>query len=491
MPKRVPSRISVWVLLVFTMAVCVATGSAQGPTSGEEVSSDNALVRDAQYYAADYGVSLAEALSRLELQAEIRILSSRLQADFPETFAGLWVEHVPRYRVHIGFTHYDEERVQEYLKSTSLSEVEIAKAHWSLQELRSAQSTLRYTLKSLGLAADFDINVPENQVELYTTDTNSMTASIRQAGLQLSEHIRIIQVEQLSQVATDIFAGLSTLPCTGGFTVLHNDDGATGMLGITTAGHCSCAQPTQPCQGFTAITFNGVELPLQARIWSGSYDVEWHTLAGFTARNLMLDGTNNRYVFSIRPRANQYIGEYVCKYGRMTGAGCGHITSLSFDGDYIRVHSDTVDLCEPGDSGAPWFGGNIAYGLMSGHLEPGNDAYYMAVDYAEILSVCILHGPLSPVAPNLSATRNSGVSLSWTRYDDVCGYEVHRSQSPYFSPSAATLVVRVVQNAGFSSYVGVGDPNNNYFYVVRSLTGSDSPASNTLGEFDFALIPGN
>ncbi|PKO21093.1 MAG: hypothetical protein CVU38_16635 [Chloroflexi bacterium HGW-Chloroflexi-1] len=491
MTNRIHSHLSMLVLLVSMTAVFVVTGSAQGPTSDEYAASDNALMRDAQHYASDYGVSLAEAMSRLQLQEEIRVLNNRLQGDFPETFAGLWVQHAPLYRVHLSFTEYDEKKLEEYLLSTSLNGVEVTKAKLSLHELRSLQSALQHTVNQLGISADFDINLPENQVELYTTNTNTTMATIRQAGVQLSEHTKLIQVEQLSQVATDIFAGLSTLPCTGGPTVLHNDDGATGTLGITTAGHCSCAQPTQPCQGFTPITYNGVELPLQARTWSGSYDVEWHTLAGFTARNLMFDGANNRYVFGIRPHANQYVGEYVCKYGRMTGAGCGHITSLFFDGDYIRVHSDTTDLCEPGDSGGPWFGGNIAYGLMSGHLEPGNDAYYMAADYVSILSLCILHGPLNPVAPNLSATRNNGVSLSWTRYDDVCGYEVHRSQSPYFSPNEATLVVRVVQNAGFSSYVGVGDPNNNYFYVVRSLTGSDSPASNTVGEFDFALVPGS
>jgi len=167
--KRIHSHFSMLVLLVSMTAVFVVTGSAQGPISGENASSDSALMRDAQHYAADYGVSLIEAVSRLQLQEEIRILNNRLRGDFPETFAGLWVQHTPLYRVHLSFTEYDNTKIEEYLQNTSLNGVEVTKARLSLQELRSLQSVLQHTVNRLGISADFDINLPENQVELYTT----------------------------------------------------------------------------------------------------------------------------------------------------------------------------------------------------------------------------------------------------------------------------------------------------------------------------------
>jgi hypothetical protein len=84
------------------------------------------------------------------------------------------------------------------------------------------------------------------------------------------------------------------------------------------------------------------------------------------------------------------VGKSVCKYGIATFAGCGFITRTNFIGTYVRVHSDLVDLSEPRDSGGPWYSGSIAYGLMTGDIEPGNDAYYMAINYIDFLGLGVL-----------------------------------------------------------------------------------------------------
>lgn len=131
-------------------------------------------------------------------------------------------------------------------------------------------------------------------------------------------------------------------------------------------------------------------MPYQSGIQQFQYDVQWHTAPDFTVRNLAWDGTWNRYIYGEKHRNNQYVGEYVCKYGKSTGGGCGNITSTTFNGTYIRVHSDSADLGEPGDSGGPWFSGNTAYGLFTGDIEPGNDAYYMAINYIDILGLDVL-----------------------------------------------------------------------------------------------------
>ncbi len=122
---------------------------------------------------------------------------------------------------------------------------------------------------------------------------------------------------------------------------------------------------------------------------------------GLTVRNLMYDGTYNRYVYSTKSRDEQALNEWVCKYGITTGYGCGQIVDKSFDpgvgfvGTFIRVHNpDNIDLAEPGDSGGPWFWNNTAYGITTHQVtvngQPNPDAVYMAVNYFSFLHLTVL-----------------------------------------------------------------------------------------------------
>lgn len=95
----------------------------------------------------------------------------------------------------------------------------------------------------------------------------------------------------------------------------------------------------------------------------------------------------------------------------------------------------------------------------------------------------------------------SDATLTWPDVSGLQTYELWRDTVPYFTPGApATLVASGYPPAGCtlasgtiscSLPAGVGDPNVNYFYVVRGIRPDLSPAdSNTTGEFDFGLAPG-
>jgi hypothetical protein len=100
---------------------------------------------------------------------------------------------------------------------------------------------------------------------------------------------------------------------------------------------------------------------------------------------------------------NQSVGDFVCKYGKVTHWGCGFIVSTSNPGcasvpgtRYIKVDSDVdgpgFDLAESGDSGEPWFYGNNAYGIMS--CQQGFDGIYESVGYIEVgLGAKVLTAP--------------------------------------------------------------------------------------------------
>lgn len=496
-------------MILFAMLTARNTAFAQGGATNTHapIFRGDALMLTAERYADDFDVSIDEALTRLRNGDEIRKLQEYLSEQYPDEFAGLWVQHKPEYRItvlviNVGKIHDDERiavsPVKEYLT--------IANASVSLSQLRSTQKKVQAILFASDIPFEAGINIVENSVDVYSTSVLAIHKTLLKADVTIPSYVRLIQVDQLSQLASDIYAGLDLDTCTSGFSVLH-DDQSEGILGISTAGHCGCSDDhycscqNSPCSNTDPIYYNGTLLPLQGVEFHNSYDVEWHTTPGYTARNLFFDGTYNVYVYGIRTRAEQYVGEYVCKYGIATGAGCGTISDLYYywsdqDGYFVRIHNDSTSLADLGDSGGPWYQGNIAYGITSARIpnnnSGNNDALYMPVDKYDILDLCILRDEANPTVPVLNAVlENGAVTLTWIHNDDVCGYEIHRSESPYFTPSETSLVIRITANvSSFSSGLGVGDTNHNYYYRIKAITGSDSFASNTEGEFDFSLTPG-
>ncbi|MCX6032247.1 MAG: alpha-amylase family glycosyl hydrolase [Chloroflexi bacterium] len=117
----------------------------------------------------------------------------------------------------------------------------------------------------------------------------------------------------------------------------------------------------------------------------------------------------------------------------------------------------------------------------------------------------------TPQAPTVAIARagtgGADVQLTWaTVFTDtatgpevVTGYQVHRSTSPYFTPDATTLQQTLTPPAfGGATFTWtdagkVGDPVTNYYYKVLAVNaagGRSAVAAAHVGEFDFALTPG-
>jgi hypothetical protein len=356
-------------LITFTIFPFASTSFAQ--------QGDEALMKDAQAYAAAMGVSLDEAIRRLQLQDEIGSLNAALAVNEADTFAGLWIQHQPTYRVVVQFTRDGEAVIQPYIEHGPLAGiVEVRIAHATLNELEAARAQAAQIAHGLSIRASSGINVFKNRAELYVLDPTEFHVALREAGLQLPANVKVIKVNELPKEVTDIFGGLALTTCTSGFSV--KDSG--GTKGITTAGHCSNDQ-----------WYNGVKLPFVSGTTGGVYDIQWHTAPGFTVRNLVFDGTYNRYIFSVKFRANQSVGEWVCKYGMTTGYACGTIATTSQDGVNVRVDNMNV---QGGDSGGPWFWSNTAYGTTISSCTLGDGtpcAIYGPVDHIyNILGLTVL-----------------------------------------------------------------------------------------------------
>ena len=82
------------ILLISSMPLLAASNAGQPPLFKTET----------EMYAKRHGVTIDEARHRLKLQDVAGELDAELSIKEAETFAGLWIEHTPTFRVIVQFT---------------------------------------------------------------------------------------------------------------------------------------------------------------------------------------------------------------------------------------------------------------------------------------------------------------------------------------------------------------------------------------------------
>lgn len=460
-----------------------AAAGASGQTPGSGAPSADGLLRDAQNYAQTYGVSVAEAVRRLELQESIGALNAELTAQESNTFAGLWIEHQPAYRVVAAFTHDGDATLRRHARGQVASIATARSAGLTLVQLEAAQQAALADARRQRIHVDAGINVKENRAETYVADAA--------AASRLSRASTVI-IRKLAREEVNIYGGLDLTTCTAGFSV----QSTSGLTGVTTAAHCQNDQSiTDPLGATYALTF-------QAEKYGSGYDWQWHTLAGATVTNTIKDGTSTtRSITGQLLWADQNVGDAVCKFGKSSGFTCGQITdkNLCFtqtDGTtgchFIKVESVPAGnaLSAPGDSGGPWFSGNTARGSHSLGFDDLGSAY-TAIDYlsggsiatAGIPGVTIMTSsptptattaPAAPTGLTASATGKGAISLSWTASTGATSYNAKRSTvsgGPY-TTIATGITTTTFKNSGLT--LGV-----TYFYVVSAVNSAgEGPNSN-------------
>ena len=314
------------------------------------------------------------------MQAEAGKLGAALTSGEGTTFGGLWIEHSPEYAVKVAFTGDGESTLEGYDISSGLAGViDVVEVDTSLEALLTAQSSAKSAVADTGVAAEYGVMVQENAVDMLTLDKAALERALDSAGRVLPSKARVKRISALSAPAhgNDLHGGEHITRCTSGFGVKNS----AGTQGITTAGHCDNDQSRA-----------GTSLTLVDEWDGGSYDLQWHTgPSTHTVRNWAYDGTNHRYINSGRDWDDQSAGDYVCKYGMATRYDCGEIETKYYHlapGRGNRwvlvqnVEGDNSVLARPGDSGGPFFDGNVAVGILT-HSVDATKAIYMAFDFIE------------------------------------------------------------------------------------------------------------
>ena len=375
-----PSPLRALTLLVAALLVVAFEPAAGLPTaSAKELSTQEPYDLVAEY-AEIFGVSYEAATSQLAWESAIGELEAVLEETRVSTFAGVFIDHEPSYRVVVLDTqplHWadvstllpsDLEKYTEFQVVTrSLTEL-LA----NLDAIRSAEATTPF---------DIRVNVPDNQVELFVASRRTFETFLRAHEIALPESVVVVDVPTLASPSVDIYGGLNGVPdCTSGFSV----NGPSGSRGVTFAAHCP-----------DGLSVSGVALTLMGSAYYGSHDEQWHTKSGHTYPNWIKVISGHRDITAKLSRTNQVIGGAVCKWGRSAGYACGTIVSKTVAPGYIPNAAATTmqghpypewpDMCSGGDSGGPVFIGNTAYGTITGCAGSNNhdDVMYIASNYIE------------------------------------------------------------------------------------------------------------
>ena len=154
-----------------------------------------ALAQDAQMYAADTGVELAEAIRRLTLQGPIGKLGGTLKSKEADTLGGFWIQHEPEYRVVAAFTRDGEETIAKYVRDGPLVDIiEVRTVDATLEELKRSQREAGVIVGGLGFPVASGINVFENRAEIYVHDLSQVEEALEKSGKTLPEHVRILEM---------------------------------------------------------------------------------------------------------------------------------------------------------------------------------------------------------------------------------------------------------------------------------------------------------
>jgi hypothetical protein len=369
----------------------VATAASAQPVQTQT----QALSDDAFQYAAQFGVTLDEALLRLRAQQASVAATDAIAREFAPRMAGISIEHSPEYRIVVLLTG------PEPVAERSVAGVPIIFRTGAKATHAAAIAALRRHL------IDFRTDLPNargagydqrtGEVVLLVTNADAQRFGIdavrvraeRVGGVPVRVVVNELRESNLSVDGGGRVEGISSVTgrpnlCTTGFVVT---DGT--RTGIATAAHC----PDE----LTYVDRDGNTLPLAfAGQWGlGYHDVQVNLSAEASAPLFYSNrgaGALRRLV-SWRNAASTRAGEFVCHYGESSGYSCAPVELTNYappgalcggpcSPTWVTVRGPG---CISGDSGGPVFSGGIAFGIAKGVNRTASGRclfyYYMSTDY--------------------------------------------------------------------------------------------------------------
>ena len=149
-------------LLTVAATLCVlaaipayAQDTLKGGTPSNFQDNEEAVRADATVFAQAFDIPIEEAIRRLKLQPQISELDATLQANEHATFAGLWIEQTPKFRVVVQLTRGDKTTILRYIQTTPLADlVDVQNAPLSLVAQQALHTNMLRTIATANIPAE-------------------------------------------------------------------------------------------------------------------------------------------------------------------------------------------------------------------------------------------------------------------------------------------------------------------------------------------------
>lgn len=344
--------------------------------------------------AEDEGVSIEEARRRIRLQDTAEPVVPIVAEQLSDRFGGAWFDDNTG-RLKIGVVDSDEAPVSP--RSITAIRSATIEADTDVVSVRHSAAELDAVIEAL--AADWQVinaDAPSHVGMMIDPTTNSVTLSIPEGPLTpeqtgfveaaqqtygsmiVLQHIQgdgIGRLEHCSGVNCDpplrggtrlVFfpPGEDFTTCTLGFIARAKGD--PRWFGIT-AGHCLGGKAEHYTASKGGITV-GRTYKKAAKGDSGLVTIDspstWNPKPWVLVKKSANTTENESY--PIKKAGTALVGTRVCKTGTTTKTTCGKVTGYNVffrgQGGYVQ----TTTCSDYGDSGAPVFAGNTAYGVHVG-----------------------------------------------------------------------------------------------------------------------------
>ncbi len=225
----------------------IVTAAAQGPPGAP---AQSRITESVLYLTSHYGVSAAEAVRRLELQRDASALADRLDQQFPDQYAGMWMDQEHGGVLVVGMTR-PEVLAGAVADMAQRAHIRAVQARSSRRDLSRVAQLLQQQLSAAN--ADVTVDDVQNQVVVRAPEAELAHARDVAAGLGLDRAkvsvqargpatqpasctIRACGPPMRGGLELDIFDyyGNQTDFCTSSFNVR----GSNGWAYTLTAGHC-------------------------------------------------------------------------------------------------------------------------------------------------------------------------------------------------------------------------------------------------------------
>jgi hypothetical protein len=448
------------------------------------------------------GISTDEAARRLRADRYAAAADKEARERWPDSFAGLWVDHTNGYAIHAAFTSAAAAHVTDLgrefpaiagdlvadTRSKNSAEFD-ALLHRVIDDRDQFDGQTVGAPKSLAATGGAYDVVGDIRTGTVHINVPVATASLRgEVRLRYGNDVVVNEAAlavpsscQLTECRPAMLGGIKITNSTGGTCSSGFVVSASSTRFVLSAAHCYTDLGQDPFWHHGGWYYGGTN----GWVKYGVVDAQRirHETAQFQdSSKFFVVGEDPRMVTSLVGYSNVAVGSFLGKTGYRTGTSYGYVQSktvapsyVAFSGNFISVNACTY----PGDSGGSVFSGNGAAGLTSGYFPSTScnigtysvggqgQLIYGAINYAiDTLEVNVLTG--LNIGPSASMSSSCGVLLacsfsgagsndpdgsvrSWSwNFGDGTGASGPNVSHTYSLPGTYTVTLDVYDNNGKS-----------------------------------------